>query len=811
MIRMRSVVAVAAAVVAFVTAGAVRAQCTPSWQLPDGLGVDGDIHCALAWDPDGAGPIGPRLVLGGTFTRCGGVAANRLAVVDLATRSVAALGSGANATVRSLAVGPNHELYVGGAFTAIDGVPATGVARYQNGVWQACGAGVSVAAGGPLTMVVRANGDLVAAGRFASAGGIAVDNVARWNGSAWSALGAGLHADDTWVPLGQPGGVYELFDTPAGLVAVGVFDASGLTPAQSVATWNGSTWQAVGAVASANSVWRIDGCVLAGGELWVAGATFFGSFLRSWDGVAWSDVTQPANAATLLSTAANGDVLAVANLGFGQVAVHRWRGLAWQPIGSMVAAPLLAKALAIAPLPALAPDAFVLGGTQLTHMSGVPAASLLLHDDLNGWQGSDTVFAEPRPQLRIDADGEAYVFRAGAVGTTLLPGIGRWNGTGWSQLPSAPIGIDGLACDPRGGLVAATANEVFRFDGTAWTSLGVGGALGVDQLAVRDDGSIVASNTDTALYLWNGSWQSLGASPSQIALHPDGRLIVTGFLGSMPINGRIAAYAGGTWTNLDPTTVVNGIPYAIAVLPNGDIVVGGAFSFGGRVAVLRGTTWQTLGTGLNGPVERLVVLADGTLVASGTFTAAGAVPCPGIAAWNGTAWGPLPGAPASPVELAAHPNGDLWTITGSRELARWSSPCPATAQATASSCVNAAGLARLSSPAWPVLGGVCRSEASGLPPSAIAVGVFGASVPSLPLAVLLPFADAGCDVRVSADVVVAVASTSGAARFQFAVPSAPSLAGLGFAQQVVVLGLQPAGIVSASSTNALAFVVGSRQ
>lgn len=811
MIRMRSVVAVAAAVVAFVTAGAVRAQCTPDWQLPDGLGVDGDIHCAIAWDPDGAGPFGPQLVLGGTFTRCGDVAANRLVAFDPATRTIWPLGFGANATVRSLAVGPNNELYVGGAFTVIDGVPATGVARYQAGAWQACGVGVSVTAGGPATMVVRTNGDLVVAGRFASAGGIAVENVARWNGSAWSALGAGLHADDSWVSLGQTGGVRELFDLPAGLVAVGLFDASGGTPVQSVATWNGSTWQAVGAVASANSVLRIDGCVRSNGQLWVAGATFFGSFLRSWNGVVWTDVTQPANAATLLATAANGDVLAVANIGFGQVAVHRWRGLTWQPIGSMVAAPLLAKALVIAPLPALAPDAFVLGGSQLTHMSGVAAASLLLHDDQNGWQGSETVFTDPRPQLRIDADGEAYLFRAGSIGTTPLPGIGRWNGTGWSPLPSAPIGIDGLACDPRGGLVAATANEVFRFDGTAWTSLGVGGALGVDQLAVRDDGSIVAANTDTALYLWNGSWQSLGASPSQIALHPDGRLIVTGFLGSMPINGRIGAYAGGTWTNLDPTTVVNGIPYAIAVLPNGDIVVGGSFSFGGRVAVLRGTSWQTLGTGLNGPVERLVVLADGTLVASGTFTAAGAVACPGIAAWNGSAWGPLPGAPSAVVELAAHPNGDLWTITGTRELARWSSPCAATAQATASSCANPAGLSRLSSLAWPVLGGTCSSEASGLPGSAIAVGVFGASVPSLPLSVLLPLAGAGCDVRVGADVVVAVASTTGTARFQWSVPSAPALAGLGFAQQVVVLGLQPAGIVSATSTNSLAFVVGSRQ
>lgn len=35
-------------------------------------GADGDIHCMTSWDPDGPGPMGARLVIGGSFSRVGG-------------------------------------------------------------------------------------------------------------------------------------------------------------------------------------------------------------------------------------------------------------------------------------------------------------------------------------------------------------------------------------------------------------------------------------------------------------------------------------------------------------------------------------------------------------------------------------------------------------------------------------------------------------------------------------------------------------------------------------------------------------------
>jgi len=791
------------------------AQCGPTWLVPSGLTADGDVHCAVQWDPDAAGPLGPHLVVGGAFTFVGGVRTNGLALVDLATRTVMAFGSGPDGTVRSLAVGNSNELYIGGAFTAVDGVAASGVACHLGGVWWACGSGVDVASGGPTTMLVRANGELVVGGRFGTAGGFAVANVASWDGSAWSGLGGGLTAYDQLAALGSPGGVRELLDAPTGVVALGLFDAVGATPVHTVANWNGSSWQEVPGFAGASFVLSIDGCVLPNGELWVCGSSIFGGFLRSWNGVAWTELTGPANAVSMLAMAASGDVVAASNIGLGQVAVHRWRSFAWQQVGSMSGGPLTAKALVVAPVPALAADGFVVGGSQLTHMSGVNAASLLLHDDGNGWEGSSTVFRSARPRLCLGVDGEAYVLGAGSIGTTPLPGIGRWNGSDWVPVSGGPADIRAMTADPRGGFVAATTSALFRHDGAGWSLIAAGGANSPDQLAVLDDGSIVVANSFSPGRVWNGSWQNLGAAPIRIALHPDGRLVGSGFPSSFPFGARVGAYRDGIWTNLDPNGFVDQVPNAVAVLPNGDIVVGGAFASGNGVIVYDGTTWQSLGGNFDRAVTGLAVLADGSLVASGPFSVVGTVACNGLATWNGTAWAPVPGAPVDGsssilLDLAAHPDGDLWAITATRQLARWASPCAAIAQATASSCTGPNQSAWLSSTAWPLLGGECRSAAGGLPPSAFAVGVFGASVPSLPLAVLLPFADAGCDLHVSADVVVAVASTTGTARFQFPVPVAPALVGLGLAQQVVVLGLQPAGIVSASSTNSLAFVVGSR-
>ena len=121
---------------------------------------------------------------------------------------------------------------------------------------------------------------------------------------------------------------------------------------------------------------------------------------------------------------------------------------------------------------------------------------------------------------------------------------------------------------------------------------------------------------------------------------PDGDVVVGGgfaFAGG-PLVNNIAGWDGASWSGLG--VGLNGRVEAIAVLPNGDIVAGGSFrsTAGGvqvdRIARWNGTTWSPLGSGignLSATVEAIAVLPNGDLVVGGNFTTAGGVTVNSIA------------------------------------------------------------------------------------------------------------------------------------------------------------------------------------
>ena len=132
---------------------------------------------------------------------------------------------------------PNGDLVAAGLFTAIDGVPANGIARWNGTSWSPLGSGFPATVS---TLTVLPGGDLVAGGFFAAAGGSSANRVARWNGTVWSPLGAGLGGVNSFV--------HSLATLPSGdLVAGGRFTSAGGVPAANIARWNGSSWSAFGA------------------------------------------------------------------------------------------------------------------------------------------------------------------------------------------------------------------------------------------------------------------------------------------------------------------------------------------------------------------------------------------------------------------------------------------------------------------------------------------------------------------------------------------------------------------------------------
>ena len=242
-------------------AGLARAQCDPRWLAdpdPAASGLNGTVYAAATWDPDGAGPLPPLLVLGGFFTAAGLTPANNVAAWDGV--SWHALGAGTNDYVFALAV-YNGQLIAGGSFTAAGSTAAGRAARWDGATWQPLGGGLGDASSSVLALAVY-NGELIAGGDFITADGMAANRVARWDGAAWHPLDAGTN-----------GAVYALTAFDNRLVAGGDFTTAGGISARRVAGWDGAAWQPLGLRmgASVGALTVYNDQLIAGGNFTSAG------------------------------------------------------------------------------------------------------------------------------------------------------------------------------------------------------------------------------------------------------------------------------------------------------------------------------------------------------------------------------------------------------------------------------------------------------------------------------------------------------------------------------------------------------------
>ncbi|MBL8733795.1 MAG: hypothetical protein JNN13_15600, partial [Planctomycetes bacterium] len=168
---------------------------------------------------------------------------------------------------------------------------------------------------------------------------------------------------------------------------------------------------------------------------------------------------------------------------------------------------------------------------------------------------------------------------------------------------------------------AVSAGAIAAQCGTQWSALsGVPGVAGPSVRAAT-------------------RWDPDGAGPSP-------ELVVLGgdFAGaSMTLSPRVVSYEPLTETWAPLGAGVDGLVEAFAVLPNGELVVAGAFANAGNVAASRvarwnGATWSALGTGigsgLNTDVRACVTMPNGDLIVGGSFTVAGGVAASNIARWD---------------------------------------------------------------------------------------------------------------------------------------------------------------------------------
>ncbi|MCA8953357.1 MAG: hypothetical protein KDE27_27845 [Planctomycetes bacterium] len=292
----------------------------------------------------------------------------------------------------------------------------------------------------------------------------------------------------------------------------------------------------------------------------------------------------------------------------------------------------------------------------------------------------------------------------------------------WSALGSGTNNtVLAVATAPNGDVLAggafvtaggARATRIARWNGSAWSALGGGVDASVRSITTLPNGDVIAAG-DFAnaggvpvnrIARWDGTaWSPLGAGVSSaslfglyaVATMPNGDIIAGGYFtqaGSVTANA-IARWDGSAWSSLGSGT--GATVFALLPLANGDLAVGGNFAFAGgvsapRIARWNGSSWAAYGTGITGfRVNALAEMPNGDIVAGGAFTAAGGQAAANIARWDGSAWSPLgSGANGDVLALTALPNGDL--LAGG--------------QFTTMGGVATAGMARWDGTSWSAVG-----------------------------------------------------------------------------------------------------------
>ncbi len=798
----------------------LRAQCDPVWLGGSSLGASDRVRAATLWDPDGAGPQLPRLVVAGDFAYIADALVPLLAAQDPTTGQWQAIGGGvAGYSMHEVAALTTGELVVSGVLT-LAGSSHLGIARFDGSSWswlstsfsgdvllpQANGtllaannalpqsqwvgtvdrwdgsnwSQVAPAVDGRIAaMVQMPNGDLVVGGQFTSAGGVAAQNIARWNGSTWAPLGAGCNS-----------AVNALAVLPNGdVVAGGYLTQAGGQPAARIARWDGAAWHAFGSgiwSASFPAIWSLQ--TLANGDL-IAGG-YFNSIdnvpaacvARLHNGV-WSDVGVGVDhIVDAVVELPNGDLVAVGAFlnTAGGVAnrLARWDGASWSSFG--VAPPCNGTVTDSAV--ATNGDLWIAGG--FTQSGGV-AAQGIARRTAAGWQAVGSGANGTVAALVAMPDGDIVI---GGTFTTVdgvpAQNLARWHAGVWSQLGGGlPQSVRSLFALPDGKLLVgglfsvAGSSFLAQWDGIAWAGMGAGPTQSVEGIAKLANGDILVASSFSI-------YQS-----------------------------RIERWDGANWSTLAdlPTSSV----LAIQAMPSGDVMFGG-FLPGPGLLRWDGATFQPMQLEYGSTVRALQLLPNGDLVAAGELVFGGNHYR--VARWNGVAWIGLEASTLlGPNTLALLPNGELVaggpfsTIDGkvSPNLATLVTPCPAAAVPFGAGCVGSSGIQELHATALPWVGSAFRGRATGMPPNSFVATVSGFTPLAVPLTLLFAEAGVGCIGHCSAEAIDLALPVAGEVATQIVVPNDAALVGVTFDQYVLAFEFDPLGtLLAVTSTNGLAMTVG---
>ncbi len=628
-------------------AGHVFAQSCAGGLLPRNTTVtaNGPVLTWTRWDPDGAGPRQPLIVLGGAFDRVGtSLERVGLAVLDPITQTWTDDLLGLMGTTRALLATSDGRMYAAGEFYDEPGSPVYYAARWNGFAWVHLDQEPD---NHVWALAQMSDGSVVLGGSFENVGDVPASRVARWSGTQWSPMGEGFDSP-----------VRALAELPNGtLYAGGGFDRTGTARTGSIAWWDGIAWRPTPVPIEDGAVLALaplaDGSLAVGGDFTTIGNVGHPHIARLVENQ-WQYMSGLSNRVTGLKLDIDGRLYATGDftIGITSNGAARWTGTSWEALRTNYGS--------VSQLGVLSPQQWFVsirstpsGDAQTGYLLTAPDPFAIPTSTTNG-----IIYNAVR-------DGRGGCVVSGTfttIGGVAANRIARWNGVAFS-----PLG-DGLPFQPsslyvlrNGDVLATGARSIFnggfghlaRWDGTTWhfRTFPVNGWLyAATELPSGDiilGGTIYATTPSAVRYVACLNGDSL--EPFGDDLTGDGVTVLRTGADGYPIAGggvtdSIRQWSGTYWRALaEGLHASGGYPSLsdLEILDNGDLLAVGWFNNAGGAAIDNlarwdGTDWLPVAPqAFTNALRQIELLSDGSLVSWQLGT--GGISQPGaLRRWDGS-------------------------------------------------------------------------------------------------------------------------------------------------------------------------------
>lgn len=205
-----------------------------------------------------------RIYVGGVYINAGSEM-TMFAAFDLVQEVWVPIADIEGEGIYALVAAADGSIYVGGRFSAVAGVPATNIARYDpsTNMWSALGSGIDGSTAIVYDLAIGPSGDLYVGGRFGVAGDKSAQNIARWDGQFWDSL----------VEGGVSGSITSIEFQSDMLYIAGAFEVAGNIQASNIAAYNVSsaTWLSLGQGVGGVSPFGLEAMVIDDSGIYIGG------------------------------------------------------------------------------------------------------------------------------------------------------------------------------------------------------------------------------------------------------------------------------------------------------------------------------------------------------------------------------------------------------------------------------------------------------------------------------------------------------------------------------------------------------------